>query len=319
MANLQFSSEILDHALFRSYEKTDGTSDFQDQALIYLNQSYRSLYMGGTEFDQNSNEIWWWLKATGNLILLSSIKTGTVSVAQNNADVTFSGTITPDVSDGWYLKITDHADVFQVSTHGGASVSATLDSVYTGSTDTAAQFRLMKLEYDLDSTVLKPIDKMRSYQDSRYEVEGISENRFDDVYPLNLTDSGVPDKFTMMGETRVRFNAYGSDVADELIRLDYDYVARPSDLTDSSSEEPLLPRQYRHILSSMAAYYLTLDKEDDKATLLFTEAARGIMAMRKENRSRWAMMGQVGQIYPRPELRDRYRRTKRTESGLILG
>ncbi len=242
-----------------------------------------------------------------------------ILVTLNSASVTFSAAITPDLVDGWYLKITDHADVFQISVHGGASASATLDSVDTGATDTASGYRLMKLEYDLASSVIKPIAKMSSFQDSKYEVDGIAEVRMDDLYPLNLTDSGVPDKFTMMGETRVRFNSYGSDTANDLIRLDYDFFARPSDLTDSTTEEPLVPRQYRHILSSMVAYYLMLEKDDDRATILFTEARRGIIAMRKENRSRWAMMGEIGHIYPRPELRDRFKRTKRTETGLILG
>lgn len=316
MANLQFSSEILNHGLFRSDEATDGTSDYDAQALIYLNQAYRSLYMGGNEFDVNSNEIWWWLKATDNIIMQSSIKVGTVSVTLNNAAATLSISQSVDLADGWYFKATDHADVFQISAHSGTQL--TLDSVYTGDTDTAAEYRLMKLEYDLSSATLKPIDKMRSFQDSFYKVEGIAESSFDDFYPLNLTESGVPDRFTMMGETRVRFNTYGSDTADELIRLDYDFLTRPADLTDSDSEEPLVPKQYRHILSTMIAYYLMVEKDDDRATLLFTEARRGIMAMRKENRSRWVMIGEMGQIYPRPHLLNQFNRPKRTESGLIL-
>ena len=186
MANLQYTSEIIDHGLFRASELIDGTSDYESQALIFLNKGYRALYMGGSEFVPKSNEVWWWMKDTGNLILQSSIKTGTVSVTQNNSAVTFSAAITPDLSDGWYLKISDHADVFQISSHGGSSDSATLDSVYTGSTNTAASYRLMKLEYDLASSAIKPIAKMRTYQDSRYKVEGISETRFDDEYPLNL-------------------------------------------------------------------------------------------------------------------------------------
>lgn len=320
MANLRYSSELLDDILFRADELTDGTSDHEAQALIYLNRAYRSLYMGGSEFTPDGgSELWWWLNTgNSNIIQQPTIETGTISVTNNNASVTFSGNITPDLTDGWYIKVGNHADLFQFSVHGGNQNTATLDSVYTGDTSATATYRLMKLEYDLASDVLYLSDKMHCNQDSQYDIDGISLTHLKERFPLHLLDSGVPSAFAPVSETRIMFNSYGSTDGD-YVRIDYDYLARPADLTDSSTEEPVVPRQYRHILSDMAVYFIHLDKENDRSSTAYRQAQAGIMAMKKENRSRYAKIGEAGRIYPRMSNRRYLRRTLRTETGLIIG
>lgn len=320
MANLTYSSELLDDILFRSDELTDGTSDHESQALVYLNRAYRSLYMGGVEFfPDGGSELWWWLNTgSSNIIMQPTITTGTISVTNNNASVTFSGNITPDLTDGWYLKVDDHPDIFKFSVHGGNQNSATLDSVYTGDTDTAASYRLMKLEYDLASDVLYLSDKMHCNQDSQYDVHGMALSQMKERYPLHLLDSGVPNAFAPVSETRVMFNSYGSTSGD-YIRVDYDYLKRPADLTDSAAEEPIVPLQYRHVLADMAVYFIHMDKENDRMNLAYNQAKGGIMAMKKENRSRHAKIGEAGRIYTRQSNYRYLRRTLRTESGIILG
>jgi len=316
MANLQYSSDIINYSLFSGFEPTDGTSDFESNMVEYLNRAYRTLYMGGTEFDPEINETWWWLKAESNLILQPSIKTGTVSVTNNSASITFSSGPTPTVA-GYFFKVDNHEDVFKVSAHTATETGATLDSVYTGDTNTTASYRLMKMEYDLASDLYKIIAPMRGYQDSRHKIDGMSISEMEDQYPLSKAMSGTPDHFGMVDEDTVRFNRFGSDNGD-LIRLDYDYLKIPTDLTDSGSEEPLVPLQYRQVLADITTFYLLLDKEDDKAQALGLSAKSGLKAMARENQSRWSQMGEPGQIYSRMKNTRQFRRVPRTESGLIL-
>lgn len=317
MANLQYSSDIINDALFRAGEPTDGTSDFDSVALIYLNRAYRAMWMGGTEFDPTLHEDWWWLHTEASLILNPSITTGTVSVTNNDTAITFSSAPAASVA-GYHFKTNAHADVFKISAHTAGNTAATLDSVYTGDTAGTANYRLMQLEYSLASDCLKVISPMRVYQDSRYDVTGQDLREMEREWPLNLIEAGAPERFGMVNETTVRFNRYGSSEGD-LIRVDYDYMRRPDALTDSGSEEPLVPLTYRHVLADMTLYFLMMDKDDTRAAPIGLQAKSGLKAMSNENRSRWAYMGEPGQIYPRQSNIGKLKGPLRTESGIIIG
>jgi hypothetical protein len=313
MANLTTSADILTDALFRCGEPTDGTSDFDSQALIHLNRAYREIWMGGQVFDPNINEVWWWLKAETTIIMQPVFKTGTIAVTQNNATVTFSSAPS-DSKAGWFFKVDDWNDVFKISTHTAGNTSATLDTVYTGDTDATASFKVMKLEYDMPSDFMKMNGEMRQYQRTPFKVSGESERVMQDMYPLHKISSGAPHKYSFVDTNTVRFNTYGDEDGD-YIRIDVDYILLPSDLADDANE-PLVPKQYRHVLSDFTTMYLLQDKNDDRAGQLLTMGIGGMRAMSKENRQKWAAMGEPGQIQTRQEqVRTR---VLKTESGLVL-
>lgn len=314
MANLRYSSDILADALFRAGELTDGTSDFNSQALVYLNRAYRSIWQGGGEFDPQINEVWWWLKSEGSIILQTTIDTGTVNVSNNSTSVTFSSAPSNSVA-GRFFKVDDHEDVFKIDTHSAGTDTATLDTVYTGDTDTAASYKLMQLEYDLADDVWKLVAPMRAYKDARFNVWGTSLIWMENQYPLSRVKTGVPEYFAPVDTNTVRFNRYGGD---DLIRLDYDYLIRPDDLTDSDSEEPLVPLEYRHVLSDAVTYFLLRDKDDDKANSMVNQVRSGIKSMTRENRNRWALMGEPGQIIARPHQVFPWKNVPRTAGGLYL-
>jgi hypothetical protein len=318
MANLTTSADLKAQGLFGAGELTDGTSDLDDQALVYLNRAYREIYMGGQAFLPDVNETWWWMKAESSIILEANIITGTVNITNNNTSAVFSSTPSPTIDTdvtGWHLKITDHPDIFKVSSI--ATATATLDTVYTGTTDTTANYTLFKLDYDLSSSAIKLIAPMTAYQSSQYQIEGMATSEMDREYPLALITSGVPTKFSHMDENTVRFNKWGSSTAGEIIRLDYDYFALPTALLDDSTA-PLVPLQYRHVLSDMVSYYLLGDKNDSQQEIYGFQAKAGIRSMADENRSRWAQIGKSGHIYPRQ--RSTNRRTLRTQKeGIIIG
>ncbi|MGI0026158.1 MAG: hypothetical protein ACREA4_13565, partial [Nitrososphaera sp.] len=66
--------------MFRAGEKTDGTSDYEAQALIYLNRAYRTVYMGGGEFSKGMREQWYWMEDNdaGAGVIEAVIKAGSV-------------------------------------------------------------------------------------------------------------------------------------------------------------------------------------------------------------------------------------------------
>lgn len=321
MANLKFTSEILDDIQFRAGEPTTSDSDFYDQALKQLNRAYRIIWMGGGELVPEMNEPWLWLKKDppGTVILQPVYTTGTVSVTNNDTSVTFSGVINTDL-DGWFLKINDHPDVFRIASHTSGSASATLDSVYTGPTDTAESFTLMKLEYELASDFLRVIAPMRVQAEGRSEIDGIDLSSLDFNYPLTYVAAGVPEAFSLVTESKVRFSHAGGTDSTQLIRVEYDYLRRPDDLTDSGSEEPAIPLHYRHILSDVGLYLLFEDKGDLRAEAVGLQARAGLKAMAADNRARLQQMSRTfGKIITRPGRTSRFQRVLRTASGLIVG
>lgn len=329
MANLTTSGDLVDEILFLNGEPTDGTSDFNERALIYLNKAYQVLGVsGGGEFVTNASfSAWWWMRATspGIITLIPAIITGTVSVTNNNTAITFSSAPTPD-TDNYFFKVDNHADVFRISAHNAGAAGATLDSIYTGTTNTTAGYRLFQLRYDLPADCLAVIAPMRSYQRGEREVDGMEIDQMDREWPLNTVTQGLPRAFAVIqsvsGLMTVQFSHYGGDGSDQtdFMRLDFEYLTTLTDLTDSASNFPLVPREYRHILSDMGAYYLALAKDDSRAGAHATAASNGISRMIKENIRRWsAFSRREGKILPRMSGLLSTQRALRTESGHIIG
>jgi hypothetical protein len=321
MANLRYSADLLDDILFRAGEPTDGTSDFNAQALIDLNRAYRAVWMGGGEFVKEMNEPWLWLKKStpGILTLQPYDEVGTISVTNNSTSATLSATRSTDL-DGWFLKITGHPDVFRISAHTAGSAALTLDGVYTGATASAASFRLFKLEYDLAADLLRLIAPMRCYSENVSQIDGIDLVALDRDYPILYADAGTPDKFALVTDTKVRFNKYGGTTSTDLRRVEYDYHYRPDDLTDSGAEEPVVPREHRQVLADCALFYLLTTKSDVKAEGIGAQAKAGLMAMAADNRKKLSQLGEgMGRIYPRLDYTRRNSRVLRTAGGLIIG
>jgi hypothetical protein len=285
--------------LARAGETTSGNSKYEAAALIFLNRAYRSLADGGLEFDKSKVRDWWWLYTEANLILQPMITTGTVAVTQNSANITFSSGPAPDV-DGYLFKVTGFADAFRISTHTAGATAAVLDSVYTGDTNATATYTLMKTDYNLAADFARLISPMKAYQDNGEDgrIYSIAQRDFDSDYPANRITQGVPNRFTFMDADTVRFNA-GGDYDGDYIRVDYDYIKTVTALTDSGSEEPLVPLRYRHVLADLGLYFLLLEKEDPKLQAILAQAKAGLQAMKNEQDARWPRMGMPGQIRPR--------------------
>ncbi len=299
MANLKYSSELLDYVLFKAGEKTDRTSDFDSQSLIYLNAAYRKIWQGGGEFDPTINEDWTWLRKKGNLILQPKITTGTISVTNDSATATLSASQATDVVN-WFFKVDDYEGIFRVATHGGSTDAITLDSVYTGSTNATASYKLVKLEYTLASDAIEILSPMRTaHKTNRWfnddgKIHGLPSESISELYELR---AGIPYFFSQIDETTVRFDRYADS---DLIRVDYRYKKRPAALTDSGSEEPLIPLHHRHVLANIALFDIWTDKNDDRAEPVSLIAKQGLKAMSVENQNRLSQMdGDYGRIRPR--------------------
>jgi len=100
---------------------------------------------------------WWWLQRRTVINTSPKIDTGTVNVTENSTGVTFSTApqqFSANVSVAGYVLIiqgnaTDSNAVYRITSHTSGATAATLDAAYTGTTDTAATFKMYQVSYDL--------------------------------------------------------------------------------------------------------------------------------------------------------------------------
>lgn len=323
MANLTTSADLVNYALFNGGEPTDGSSDYASAIVEYLNRAYRAMWNGGTEFDPELQEDWYWLKkdTPGLLTLVPTIQTGSVSVTNNSASITFSSAPASSVA-GFFFKTTLHPDVFRIASHTGGAAAATLDGVYTGTTASAATYQLAKGEYSLASDVLRIISPMRiqAAASDQGEIDGVELSALERDWPLSDIQTGAPTQFAHVTETKVRFNKMGlTDAATSLMRVEYDYLLVPADLANDTNA-PLVPLPYRHVLADMTLYFLLIAKNDDRANQTSLQARAGLRAMSRDNRRRMVNYSRsAGQILSRADTRAKLRRPLRTTSGVIIG
>lgn len=314
MAQLESTQQLINDALFRAGE-IPGSSEFDAQALSYINREYRALCSGAHEFLPEYIGDWWWMRARGVLTLLPAYE-GLATVTQDSTVITLSAA--PAISlQGYRFKIDDWGDQFIVSAHTAASVNVTLDSPYTGATGAGMAFRAMKIDYALGAAVQAIMSPVSSFRENS-QIMGLPPERFDALFPSSNATTGIPMAFTLENEQTLRFS-HGGRTDGISMRMEFVYRPAVADLINSVLSIPLIPLQYRHVLSDMTTVYLMIDKNDDRATAVGTSARSTLGSMAKENTRRLVKMdNNVGKIMPRGGF-NRFHGPLRTEQGLIIG
>lgn len=309
MSNFTTTQDILLDVLWRGFENTDGSSQYKDAALRYINRAYRAIWTGGKEFMPNAIDNWWWLRKEATITMLPAITTGSVQVTQNSTVATLSSPPSVSVA-GYFLLINGSNTLARVAAHTAGDIGLTLDSVWTGTSGSGYAYTLAPLDYGLPSDCLNIIDPMTCHLEAGLRVYGSDMAEMWDAYPPAGLYAGSPRLYAQVDEDTIRFSHYRTDYT----RLDYFYRYEPDDLTDDVLSVPVIPLQYRHVLADAAAFFVLTDKEDPKAAGIGAMAKAGLAAMAADQHKRMADTGEMGAIKQRPTLV--HRTFRRTASGL---
>jgi hypothetical protein len=294
---LSNARELKEDVLFRASESLTGSA-WNGKVMDYLNRVYRTLATGASEFLPEFVDDWWWMRASGTLMIEPAYVAGTVVVTQGSASITFNPAPSVDLT-GRRLKIIGFPDLFVIQTHAEDDPIATLDYPYTGDDNVTATFQAMRTEYTIDGAAQVLTSPMIAFRDP-HRINGLTPEKMDELYPLALLQPGVPHAFCPEDETTIRFSHGGRDDG-RTVRIEYRYRPTVEDLTDSMSSIPLVPPQWMHVLGDMALVYVMLDKNDDRSNAAALGARTGLAAMLKENRRRLTKIDHLsGQIVPRP-------------------
>lgn len=310
MSLLRTTPDLLNDALKKAGEKTDGTSEFLSDALDYMNEVYRTIMAGGNIFDIDCGEPWSWARSRYPMaMVLQPVLETSGTLTQDSSNGTF--TVAPTESqEGRYLRVTDRPEVYRIANHTAGQTAFTLDSAYADATGAGLSFKCIPLDYELPSTEIMrlagPISVARSQSHNTTNDEGkielIDLNRFERDFPMSKITSGVPTHCAIVhyadGLVVLRFNGYPA----QKTRIEIPFIPFPEALTNEITSIPVLPEAHRTILSLGTAFYLCLDKEDTKAGDWGKLATQKLLAMKKAHNREQTMAGKNrGRLIARPD------------------
>lgn len=279
MSQFYSGADLKRGVLQRCGEPTDGTSQYDAVALKYINQIYFNVISGSNEFDVDCGEPWPWARANAPMILTLQATYNTGSVALTNGSTLGVFSSPPALSAmGQYIHTSDdnNPEHYRIISHIGGNDEFTLDGPYNGVTNSAANFFVDWIVYELGSQdkILRLVEPFRVYfmtwdEDRNYQIYGLDANSFNKDYPLSIMVGGVPTRFMTFindaGNLAVRFN----ETVGQQMRVEVDYIPMPAEITDSDTSIPLIPRPFRAVLEYGASSLLLTDKTDGRAQQYF--------------------------------------------------
>lgn len=295
MANSYSTQDIVKGVLQKSGENTDGTSQYHELALKYVNNAYHEILSGANEFIGVNGHSWRWARSRASFVLKGFISSGSVSLTLSSTSGTFSVAPTVSVA-GYYVKINDEPTYYEVDTHTASSTAFVLKTAYLGTTGAGKGFKAIPLRYDLVSAsglsrgILRLLNPLRIYENRDLEfletghdlgrLYGIDIDIFTRDWPLRDLENAVPSRFCTDYRTESSWIIQINKFPTNPMQVDYDYVQIQDDLVDASDNLPVLPREFRNCLECCAAHYLLTDKENkEKAAYYFQIAKAKLMAL----------------------------------------
>lgn len=155
MAQFRTSADLIDSALSKAGEVTNGNSPYETYALNYLNRLHFTLLAGGTipiGKDQTAeiDEIWPWSRARSPLILELQPKyeTGTISLTEGSEAGTLSVASASSLQ-GWHLRVKGRDEWLKIATHSAGGTAIEFDGAYPDDTGATLSFEAVKFDYEL--------------------------------------------------------------------------------------------------------------------------------------------------------------------------
>ena len=226
-------AEMLDLDVSDTFTDPNGT--VESKLKEWVNTRYRVLA---------GKRSWNWLIKDSILQTVTEVTTGTVSIANASASITFSSG--PALSaTGWFIRFGSDESWYEVSGHTAGQTAATLTTPYLGTTDAAATYVLRKVYYTLPSDCGKLLDMRQTESDAKVRYVPY---RLLDRYVPDRTASGTPAFYTITGLTSARlYKVELYPVPDQAINLQLRYQHTVAEMS-ADADVPLIPEAFHDYL-----------------------------------------------------------------------
>jgi hypothetical protein len=136
---------------------------------------------------------WTWNRGSRSLQTEAYVSTGTANVLQNSATVTLSETFATSKK-GMFFTTNGSNDVYRIAQHSAGSATVTLETPYSGATNTAANFRIWTDAVVLPTDCKEVIEVRHDYRDKPVDNLGLQEWRR--LTAVNPRAEGRPVAYT---------------------------------------------------------------------------------------------------------------------------
>lgn len=291
----------------------------------YTQQAHMDLYIG-------NGEKFHWAERRAYVVTHAEYSTGTVAATQGSATVTGTSTVwttnndqgQPNARAGGKIVINGTQNVYEVTAVGGAG-SMTISPVYSETTDTGMTYRYFEDEYALESDFWKPIDARRF--DDEGHIRLIGRQEFRRMFPSNrqpgtsIMAATLIDRAPSGNTTPIRKIVVAPPPTTTKI-IPYSYVT--SNIVTSSvgtaqtafsatTDEPIIPLRYRHVivLKAMESWYR--DRKDDQRSMQAGAECRELLSRMVDDQDIGADRMKIK--FARGRYRERARRPMGRRSG----
>lgn len=319
MANSYTGADILKGTLQKAGELADGSSSYIELGLKFINNIYYDLLSASSMFDVDIGDPFPWARSSTplSILLKAPYETGTVSLTNGSTSGTFSSA--PSAALGSFvnrfIKMDQDPEFYRIVSHTAGATAFTLDLAFVGETGAALTFKAHKLIYDLGSNILRLCEPMRVYQDQGFDadedllVTGIEANTLRADWPLARLTQAVPSRFATIYQSDTEYLVQFNSSVSADTKLDCDYVPIPTDIINSESSIPVIPRERRKILEFGGAHLLCVEKGmGEKATYYLGAAKAELNAlMRSKNKTMRNVSRSRGRLIARADEINRFR------------
>lgn len=203
-----------------------------------------------------------------SLVLRPSITNATVSI--NRASTTLTFDAPPDSTNSvanFFIRIQNEPTLYFISAHAANATTATIEGGYVGAANvTSTTCELIPLRYDVGSSdVLRLISPIQSFSDeinSDQIISIVDKDEMYRAYPPSQIFAGFPELACLVKENLGTYTLQMSSYPLDLALLEVDYIPIPS--TIGANTDPILPTQFRPILSYLACYFIGLRNNDNR-------------------------------------------------------
>jgi hypothetical protein len=286
--NYELTEDLVEYVEDELREISDGSSDFRDRVINLVNHAHKSIVSGGQELnDQGQRPIvfhWARSKFPKTLTLLPKL-TNTATITQDGTALTLGTSESTDLTGNYFIRIGNDNEVYRITAHVGGT-GVTIDSPYIAADVTSAECEIFKLIYDITG-ILVPASPIKTFRrDGANEIRITAKATLDKRYPI--TDIVEADP-TMAGILKLDADTETLSIQLNSIplrreRAQLECVPVPDTLV-IGSVHPILPKQHRLVIGELAAHYLCVGLDDDRATVHLARARALFDALVRENQT----------------------------------
>ncbi len=189
---------------------------------------------------------WQWLEQKENIVTYEKIVTGTVSVIADSATITFSAAPSGSVV-GYYFKLDGQPDIYKITAHTNASVTATIDKALVSVTIAGAGYTLWK-DYASLSATMKSI-VIVTHDRKTTPLEALTGSKLTEMRQRSPSYNGQPQyystgDFDAAGNLQIKWFPACSDQS-VVLKVE---GRQEAPALSADADEPLMPVEDRIVL-----------------------------------------------------------------------